>query len=196
MRRRRPLHLLPALLLPALLAACAPPAGESGQSAQAAQAESPLLGDDPAEGDCSLEAAWDEALALGLRRDPESARQLTALKTRKECAPEIRKLAEILLDDRVAERHPQLEVGAKVRFSAPDLHPLHLGKQPSQPIAIAAEIDAKGRVTAAEMTQAHSDPRINQLFLDTASTWLFRPASQKGVYVASRQTFTANVHVR
>ncbi len=60
-----------------------------------------------------------------------------------------------------------------------DLRGLHLPKQASQPILLEATIDAKGRVKNVALLRQHSDLKVNQLFLDTARGWLFRPAKQR-----------------
>lgn len=190
MRSRKPLVILPGFLL-ILLAACGTPAGDAGKAA-----DKPFVFAEPTGDDCSLAAAWDHVLALGLRRDAESAKELASLKARKECALEIRKAAEVLLDDRIVphEQHP--ETAVKVRFKDPDLRSLHLKKQPSQPITLELTIDAQGRVKNAELLQAHSDPKVNEVFLAAARGWLFRPARQGEAWVESKQSFSANVHVR
>ncbi len=190
MRSRKPRVPLGLLLI--LLVACGKPAGDAGKAG-----ETPFVFAEPAAGgDCSL-AAWESTLDLGLRRDDESARQLAALKARKECALEIQKLAEVLLDDRMFEHQQHLEKAAKVLLKDPDLRSLHLPKQASQPILLEATIDARGQVKNVALLRQHSDPKVNQLFLDTARGWLpFRPAKQGEAYVESKQTFSAIVHVR
>lgn len=139
---------------------------------------------------------WSSTLELGLRRDTESAEKLKALKWGKTCALEIKKLAEVLLDDRIVEHEQHPERAAKVRFKDPDLRSLHLGKQTNVMMVMELTIDATGRVTDAKFLRAHSDQRINDLFLETARTWLFRPAREGAAYRESKQTFSANIHFR
>lgn len=189
MRSRKPLVPLGLLLI--LLAACGKPAGDAGKAA-----DTPFVFAEPTGDDCTLAAAWDRVLELGLRRDAESATQLASLKARKECAAEIRKVAEVLLDDRIAEHTQHPETAVKVRFQDPDLRSLHLKKQPSQAIVLEATIDAQGRVKNAELLQPHSDPKVNEVFLAAARGWLFRPARQGDGWVESKQSFSANVHIR
>ena len=165
-----------------LLCGCQP----SGQGA---------AGDAAAASDCSL-AAWGSTLELGLRRDEESARRLDAMRFDNRCVPEIRKLAEVLHDDRIPERKMQPEKPAKVRFRDPDLRVLKLPKQPSVQVILELSIDATGKVTRADFIERHPDDKVNDLFLETAKNWLFRPAREGDAYRESKLPLSATIHVR
>lgn len=171
------------LTLPLLLLGGCQPSGNA-EKAGAAAAK-----------DCSL-AAWGPTLELGLRRDEESARQLDALRFDERCVPEIRKLAEVLHDDRIPERKMQPEKPVKVRFRDPDLRPLKLAKQPSVQVILELTIDATGKVTWADFIERHPDKRVNDLFLETAKNWLFRPAREGDAYRESKLPLSAIIHVR
>lgn len=140
--------------------------------------------------------AWGPTLELGLRGDEESARQLAAMRFDNACALEIRKLAEVLLDDRILEHKPQPEKPAKVRFKDPDLRSLKVAKQASVQVILELTIDATGKVTRAEFLEPHPEKKVNDLFLETAKGWLFRPAREGAAYRESKLPVSAVIHFR
>jgi TonB family protein len=143
-----------------------------------------------AEKDCSMNA-WGATLELGLRGDEESGQKLNATRFDNQCALEIRKLSEVLLDDRFPERKTHPEKPAKVRFKDPDLRTLQLGKQPAAQVILELTIDATGKVTKAEFLEPHPQPTVNQLFIETAKSWLFRPAREGDAYRESKLQLSA-----
>lgn len=163
-----------------LLALCAcrassPPAENAGSDAEQ------RVGEDPS---CTLES-WRATLAIGLdlRYDSPAIKQLSEVAEVTRC-PEIRGLAEALLDDYGATLPTSLGTPAPVRVAGPDMN-----RKPAdatvlrRKILLQLTVDADGRVK--EMTQVegfHND-WIDQLILEVAPTWLFRPARDDSGYV-------------
>jgi hypothetical protein len=175
MTTRHPLS--PSFFLLLLLCGC-----QSSEKAAEGRAE--------AAKDCSM-SAWGATLELGLRGGEESSRQLDAMRFDNKCALEIRKLAEVLHDDRILEHKPQPEKPAKVRFKDPDLRTLNLGKQPPAQVILELTIDATGKVSRAEFLEPHPQPTVNELFIETAKSWLFRPAREGDAYRESKLQLSA-----
>ena len=144
---------------------------------------------------CS-QGTWRRILALGLESTPESANHLAALRNSGGCAAN-GKLADILLKDRQFSAE-ELGKPVTVRYSNPDWTRLDLGgaKVSGRTVVLNVFIDADGQVSEVVLVRSNGNPQIDALCVETARSWLFRPAKGTSGYIRSQKTFTVNIEVR